>query len=265
MWSPAGALQTAAPQRLQSSAHLFSTWCEMWMKLAAQRVRVFPKSQVSFLEVLDLPALLHRFRAHVCVILSSLHSFVFSCTQRHLINNVLFTRRIRFSPNHFFSCFNQQYYISTSTPFSSFSLYPVQLSSSSLASSHLSWGLRLQHLISISVSGQPGGFERGGFVKPNACVFVCFLIHLSLCLLCLHMCVGIHTCVCGYSFLHLPSSAPYFYVFALSSFKTISILCSFPPWVVYVIISSYLFFCHTQLHSGESSVDVIISSNGSEV
>lgn len=203
MWSPAGALQTAAPQRLQSSAHLFSTWCEMWMKLAAQRVRVFPKSQVSFLEVLDLPALLHRFRAHVCVILSSLHSFVFSCTQRHLINNVLFTRRIRFSPNHFFSCFNQQYYISTSTPFSSFSLYPVQLSSSSLASSHLSWGLRLQHLISISVSGQPGGFERGGFVKPNACVFVCFLIHLSLCLLCLHMCVGIHTCV----WIFIPSSS----------------------------------------------------------
>lgn len=47
--------------------------------------------------------------------------------------------------------------------------------------SHLSWGLQLQHLISISISGQPGGLKHrggwGGYHPPYMCA------------VCAHVCV----------------------------------------------------------------------------
>lgn len=69
-------------------------------------------------------------------------------------------------------------------------------------------------------------------VNPHPQTFMCLLLIIS-----------------NYFSLHLPRP----------------LLPSLPPWVVFVIMSSYLFFRHTLLHSGESLVDVIISNNGSEV
>lgn len=92
----------------------------------------------------------------------------------------------------------------------------------------------------------------------------CFCITISVIL---SVRIYIQTCICTSqprTFLDLLSFSLNCYSFHISlcfsSFSTAPLL---PGWCI--IISSYLFFCHTQLHSGESSVDVIISDNSSVV
>lgn len=76
---------------------------------------------------------------------------------------------------------------------------------------------------------------------------VCVVLHF------VWMCVAVH----GY-FSHSCRLECVYSSFLVSCF------CSFAPWVVYVIIRSYLFLCQTQPHSGERSVHVIIFNNGLE-
>lgn len=142
--------------------------------------------------------------------------------------------------------------------FFSFPFYLVNQPSSSLSSSPLSFSSLLRASAPASHQHQrPGSARRvkaGGGLSPT--IYVC------------SFCARLYVCVWTWS----PQTFMCLFFIISNNFAPPSLTLSgssasraSPPWVLCAIMSSYLFFCHTQLHSRESSVDVIICDNGSEV